>query len=121
MRVDRDTLKEPANEGVYVEGLFIEGAKLRAGILDDLKGNEKLLTHSIPLMHISAEMESTTTTNMIAAKQERRAIYYAPVYKNPRRTDVNYICTLKLECPFGEKCGPDVWTLRGVALLCNTK
>jgi dynein heavy chain, axonemal len=112
--MDRDALKEPPREGLYVYGLYIEGAKIKNGVLD-----EKVLTHPMPIVHISAEADFST--GVAPAKQDRRPTYYAPVYKKPRRTDRNFVCTLKLECPPGEKAGPDVWTLRGVALLCDTK
>ena len=118
-RMDRDTLKEAPREGIYVYGLYIEGAKMRNGVLDELKANEKVLTHPMPVIHISAEAEFVAGTTPV--KPDRRPVYYAPVYKKPRRTDRNYVCTLKLECPIGEKAGPDVWTLRGVALLCDIK
>lgn len=92
---------------------------MRNGILDELKPNEKVLTHPMPLIHISAELESNSQSGQ--SKGERRPIYRAPVYKKPRRTDLNYVCTLKLECPSNEKAGSDIWTLRGVALLCDIK
>lgn len=117
--MDFETLKEAPREGVYVYGLYIEGAKIRNGVLDELKPNEKVLTHPMPVIHISAEAE--INTGGTAVKHDRRPIYYAPVYKKPRRTDRNYVCTLKLECPTGDKTGPDLWTLRGVALLCDIK
>ena len=119
IRVDRNALKEAPSQGVYVYGLYIEGAKIRNGILEELKVNEKLLTYPMPVVHISAEAESHAST--LVTKQDRRPVYYAPVYKKPRRTDRNYICTLKLECSSNDKAGPDVWTLRGVSLLCDSK
>ncbi|CAF4402891.1 unnamed protein product [Rotaria socialis] len=119
IRTDREALKEPPREGVYVYGLYIEGAKIRSGVLDELKVNEKLLTHPMPVVHISAEVEVGVHASL--SKHERRPVFYAPVYKKPRRTDRNYICTLKLDCPSGDKTGPDVWALRGVAVLCDSK
>ena len=118
--MDRDALKEAPREGIYVYGLYIEGAKIKNGVLDELKANEKVLTHPMPVIHISAEADFGPGTTI--TKQDRRPIYYAPVYKKPRRTDRQLlVCTLKLECPTGDKAGPDVWTLRGVALLCDVK
>ncbi|CAF3729197.1 unnamed protein product [Adineta steineri] len=119
-RFDRESIKEPPKDGgVYVYGIYIEGAKIRNGVLDELKANEKVLTHPMPVIHISAEADFGTSGS--PTKQDRRPTYYAPVYKKPRRTDRNYVCTLKLECPPGDKTGPNVWTLRGVALLCDIK
>ncbi|CAF3537957.1 unnamed protein product [Rotaria sordida] len=119
LRADRESLREPPREGVYVYGLYIEGAKIKNGVLEDLKANEKVLTHPMPVIHISAEAEPSTGTTPV--RQDRRQVYYAPVYKKPRRTDRNYICTLKLECALGDRTGPDIWTLRGVAVLCDSK
>ncbi|CAF3425476.1 unnamed protein product [Rotaria sp. Silwood1] len=119
LRADREALREAPQQGVYVYGLYIEGAKIKSGVLEELKSNEKVLIHPMPVIHISAEAEPSIGTTPI--KQDRRQVYYAPVYKKPRRTDRNYICTLKLECPLGDKTGPDVWTLRGVAVLCDNK
>ncbi|CAF4505086.1 unnamed protein product, partial [Rotaria magnacalcarata] len=119
IRTDREALKEPPREGVYVYGLYIEGAKIRSGVLDELKASEKVLTHPMPVVHISAEAE--VGVHASSSKHERRPAFYAPVYKKPRRTDRNYICTLKLDCPSGDKTGPDVWALRGVAVLCDSK
>ncbi|CAF0723345.1 unnamed protein product [Didymodactylos carnosus] len=112
-KFDKDQVKDPPSQGVYVYGLYIEGAKIKNGALDELKVNEKMLTHPMPIIHISADAEG--------AQKDRRPVYYAPVYKKPRRTDRNYVCTLKLECPPGDKVPADIWTLRGVALLCDTK
>ncbi|CAF0729412.1 unnamed protein product, partial [Didymodactylos carnosus] len=112
-KFDRDQVKDPPSQGVFVYGLYIEGAKIKNGALDELKANEKMLTHPMPIVHISADAEG--------AQKDRRQAYYAPVYKKPRRTDRNYVCTLKLECPPGDKVPADMWTLRGVALLCDTK
>ena len=117
--MEKESIREGPQEGVYIYGLYIEGAKIRNGVLDELKPNEKVLTNPMPVVHISAEAEASVNAALV--KQERRPAYYAPVYKKPRRTDLNYICTLKLDCPSGERAGPDVWTLRGVALLCDTK
>ncbi|CAF4301519.1 unnamed protein product, partial [Rotaria magnacalcarata] len=43
-RMDREMLKDPPREGLYVYGLYIEGAKIKNGVLDELKANEKVLT-----------------------------------------------------------------------------
>ena len=44
-------------------------------------------------------------------------LYECPVYKKPQRTDLTYIFPLYLRTAKD----PDHWTLRGVALLCDTK
>jgi dynein heavy chain len=43
--------------------------------------------------------------------------YECPIYKKPRRTDLEYICMVDLKTTVK----PEHWTLRGVALLCDIK
>uniref|UniRef100_A0A8B9NA91 Dynein heavy chain C-terminal domain-containing protein n=1 Tax=Accipiter nisus TaxID=211598 RepID=A0A8B9NA91_9AVES len=49
--------------------------------------------------------------------KQQGSLYSCPVYKKPRRTDLTYIFSLYLKTVQN----PDHWTLRGVALLCNSK
>jgi len=50
-------------EGIYAYGLYIEGAKIRNGVLDELEVNEKVLTHPMPVIHISAELGLNLNAN----------------------------------------------------------
>ncbi|XP_014253708.1 dynein heavy chain 8, axonemal isoform X2 [Cimex lectularius] len=108
LKVDKDGLKNPPSEGVYVYGLFLEGAgwELRNDRLTEAV--PKVLYAEMPVIHIFA-------INTLAAKDPE--LYQCPVYKKPRRTGLNFIVPLWLEC----KYTPDHWIMRGVALLCDVK
>ena len=98
----------PPPEGVYVHGLFLDGAgwDKRNGRL--MEASPKVLFVPLPVVHIYA-------INSRDAKDPR--LYVCPVYKKPRRTDLTYITALLLK----STQNPDHWTLRGVALLCDIK
>uniref|UniRef100_A0A8C6IVA1 Uncharacterized protein n=1 Tax=Melopsittacus undulatus TaxID=13146 RepID=A0A8C6IVA1_MELUD len=90
--------------GVYIYGLFLEGAGW------DRK-NSKLV--DLPVVHVYA----VSTTALPDPKKQQGNVYSCPVYKKPRRTDLTYIFSLNLKTVQN----PDHWTLRGVALLCSSK
>uniref|UniRef100_A0A8B9QGF0 Uncharacterized protein n=1 Tax=Apteryx owenii TaxID=8824 RepID=A0A8B9QGF0_APTOW len=90
--------------GVYIYGLFLDGAGWD-------RRNSKLV--DLPVVHVYA----ISTTVLPDPKKQQASVYSCPVYKKPRRTDLTYIFSLYLKTVKN----PDHWTLRGVALLCNSK
>lgn len=107
-RMYPDSCPKPPKEGVYVYGLFLDGASWdsKKSILKE--SINKMLFTAMPVVHIYA-------INSTAAKDAR--LYVCPVYKKPKRTDLNFITPLWLKTP--EK--PEHWVLRGVAILCDIK
>jgi len=103
---DSTDLKPPA-EGVYITGLFIEGAGWDRKNCRLTEAKPKILTEQMPVMHLNANIQTTRDPRL----------YSCPVYKKQRRTDLNFITAVDLRT--GIKDGPDYWTLRGVALLCD--
>ena len=103
----KDDIVNPPVEGVYVFGLFLEGAgwDRRGARLTEPK--PKVLFEALPIIHISAHLTKDVDPKM----------YSCPVYKKPRRTDLTYIASVELK----STQNPDHWILRGVALLCDTK
>ena len=103
-----EDLSNGPNEGVYVHGLFLDGANW------DRKNNRlcdpspKVLNIQMPIIHIYA-------VNSTAPKDP--ALYTCPCYKKPRRTDLTFISSLWLKT----NMHPSRWVLRGVALLCDIK
>ncbi|XP_050528019.1 dynein axonemal heavy chain 8-like [Daktulosphaira vitifoliae] len=101
--------KQPT-EGVYVYGLFLDGASWnkKSSVLQE--SLHKILITEMPVIHIYA---------INLTKPRTLTGYQCPVYKKPRRTGLFYICQLNLNTP------PDLhgehWILRGVALLCDVK
>ena len=66
-----------------------------------------MLYVALPVLHIYA-------INSTAGRDTR--LYECPIYKKPRRTDLEFICFIDLKT----SVSPDHWTLRGTALLCDT-
>ncbi|CAG5978557.1 unnamed protein product [Menidia menidia] len=95
-------------EGVYVYGLFLDGAGWNRKNIHLIESSPKVLFTPMPVIHMYA-IKSTAPPDP--------KLYACPIYKKPRRTDLNYITAVVL--PTVEP--PDHWILRGVALLCDIK
>ena len=110
-----DVSSAPA-EGVYVHGLFLDGAGWDRRNCRLMEPAPKVLFTALPVVHVyavnTAAMAKDSKDNKDALK-----FYECPVYKKPRRTDLTYIFCLNLKT----SQHPDHWILRGVALLCDTK
>ena len=104
----REEVKEAPKEGVYVYGLFLDGAGWNRGHAELTEQHPKVLYVPLPIIWIFA-------VNSTSGRDTRQ--YECPIYRKPRRTDQEYICMVDLKT----KTNPDHWTLRGVALLCDIK
>ncbi|KAJ9592733.1 hypothetical protein L9F63_015613, partial [Diploptera punctata] len=107
-RHSKEDLTDSPPEGVYVYGLFLEGASLdrRSGKL--IESKPKVLYEQMPVIYIYA-------INTTAGKDPR--LYECPIYRKPQRTDQKYVGSIDFETDNN----PRHWTLRGVALLCDIK
>jgi len=107
-RFSREDIHDAPPEGVYIHGLFLEGASLdrKSGKLVESKA--KVLFEQMPVIYMYA-------INTTAGKDAR--LYECPIYRKPARTDLNYIGSIDFE----SDTGPRHWTMRGVALLCDIK
>jgi len=96
------------NAGVYIYGLYLEGASLdrRSGKLVETKA--KVLYEQMPVVYVYA-------INSTAGKDPK--MYECPIYRKPQRGTATYIGSIDLETDVN----PRHWTLRGVALLCDIK
>ncbi|XP_021362874.1 dynein heavy chain 5, axonemal-like isoform X1 [Mizuhopecten yessoensis] len=105
----KEDLTSPPSEGVYVYGLILDGAGWDRRSARLIEPTQKVLYTPLPVAHV------------FATNQEKQGkaqnLYDCPVYKKPRRTDLTYIFPLGLKT----NKNPDHWTLRAVALLCDTK
>ncbi|PAA86956.1 hypothetical protein BOX15_Mlig012039g1 [Macrostomum lignano] len=107
-KLAKEEVHNPPAEGVYVYGLFLDGAGWDRRNARLTEPPAKVLYTSLPVVHIYAiNTERPKSSNL----------YECPVYKKPKRTDLNYIFPLLLRT----SKDPDHWILRGVALLCDTK
>ncbi|XP_061572400.1 dynein axonemal heavy chain 5 [Cololabis saira] len=103
----KDDVTQPPAEGVYVYGLYLEGAgwDRRGSKLIDSK--PKVLFETMPVIRLYAENNGVKDSRF----------YSCPIYKKPVRMDVNYIAAVDLKT----SQTPEYWILRGVALLCDVK
>ncbi|KAK5640655.1 hypothetical protein RI129_011466 [Pyrocoelia pectoralis] len=107
-RYSKEDIKEAPSEGVYIHGLFLEGASLdrRTGKL--IESKPKVLYEQMPVIYIYA-------INTTAGKDPK--LYECPIYRKPQRTDQKYVGSIDFETDYNARH----WTLRGVALLCDIK
>lgn len=98
----------PEQEGVYIYGLYLDGAGWDRKNARLIEATPKVLFTLLPVIH----MYAINCAGPIDPK-----LYVCPIYKKPRRTDLNYITAVVLPTVLS----PDHWILRGVALLCDIK
>jgi dynein heavy chain len=106
---DFDQVKEVPQEGVLIQGLFLEGCRYIKTGLDD--SEPKKMFAPLPILYVTA-------INKKKSGEPERNNYNCPVYKYPRRTDKYLVFRVALPC---ESSVPQKWKLRGVALLCSTE
>jgi dynein heavy chain len=105
MKQMKEDITGPPAEGVYIHGLFIEGAAWDRKNIKLTESQPKVIHQPMPVIHVSA-------TNTVDELDPR--MYRCPVYKRPKRTDLNYIFDIDLKT---SPQSPDYWVLRGIALL----
>jgi dynein heavy chain len=124
----------PPNEGVYVHGLFLEGAGWNRNEKRLQDSEPKELFYQFPIMHVSAQNTAPTDNrpgagraNQNNAANMEKTHFSCPVYKYPKRNDKYLIfnCMLKAEAPGAPAnankgvTAPMKWRLCSVALLCQ--
>nr|XP_054595116.1 dynein axonemal heavy chain 11 [Nothobranchius furzeri] len=99
----KEEFNQPAREGAYVYGLYMEGARwdIQTGVITEARLKE--LTPSMPVISVRAVPND---------RQETRNIYECPLYKTKIRGPT-YVWTFSLKT----KERPAKWVLAGVALL----
>uniref|UniRef100_A0AAZ3RNU2 Dynein, axonemal, heavy chain 5 n=1 Tax=Oncorhynchus tshawytscha TaxID=74940 RepID=A0AAZ3RNU2_ONCTS len=115
-RMMREDVTAPPSDdmgGVYIYGLFLDGAGWDKRNAKLTESPPKVLFTVLPVVHVYA----ISTLASDAKRPQGISLYPCPVYKKPRRTDLTFIFSLLLRT----FQSPDHWTLRGVALLCDCK
>ncbi|KAI5108711.1 dynein beta chain, ciliary, partial [Silurus meridionalis] len=99
----KEEFNQPAREGAYIYGLFMEGARwdIQNGTIAEARLKE--LTPSMPVIAVRAVPND---------RQETRNIYECPLYKTKLRANT-YVWTFHLK----SRERPAKWVLAGVALL----
>ena len=94
----------PAEEGVFVSGMYMEGARLENSKLEELE-HAGPIYQKMPIMLIKAKPPRTAT-----GKQE---FYPCPIYTSSSREADQLVNSIKLQTQQTEKH----WSKRGVVLL----
>ncbi|KAI0987912.1 hypothetical protein GJ496_006330 [Pomphorhynchus laevis] len=138
-RMNKEDVRQAPTEGVYIYGMYLEGAAWNPKQASLCEPANKILYHLMPVIHMYAVNEQSKTkkqaANITPIKSERRAnrmisgidkkqrnsktvvkIYDCPVYKRNTRTDENYITSIQLNSGNED---PLHWILRGAALINN--
>ncbi|KAK5608170.1 hypothetical protein CRENBAI_003201 [Crenichthys baileyi] len=99
----KEEFNQPAREGAYVYGLYMEGARwdTQTGVITEARLKE--LTPAMPVISVRAVPND---------RQETRNIYECPLYKTKIRGPT-YVWTFSLKT----RERPAKWVLAGVALL----
>ncbi|XP_077280961.1 dynein beta chain, ciliary [Temnothorax americanus] len=102
-RKQKEELTVPPREGVYVNGLYMEGARweVASGVIADSRLKELLFP--MPVVFVKAITQD---------KQETKNAYECPVYRT-RTRGPTYVWTFNLKT----RDKPTKWTLAGVAIL----
>jgi dynein heavy chain len=107
-KAEKDEVKRGPEEGIYLYGLYLDGCKWdreRGRLVDS---DPKVLFAPLPVILVSACLTSVK-------KLDPQHTYICPLYKNPKRTGLNFIAPFELRT----EDPPNKWTLRGVCLLCS--
>ena len=122
--INADNVRNGPKEGVYVHGLFLEGAAWNASELTLQESAARKLFCAMPLILVSAVLKNAksktgtgTGTNTEGKEYGPFGGFDCPVYKYPQRSDRYRIFMITLP---SKDTKPLHWVLRGVALLCST-
>ncbi|XP_053268003.1 dynein axonemal heavy chain 5 [Pleuronectes platessa] len=103
--------------GVYIYGLFLDGAAWDRRAAKLTEALPKVLFTPLPVVHVYAVSAANMADSRRPAAAGAISLYSCPVYKKPRRTDLNFVFSLTLR----SSQPAEHWTLRGAALLCDCK
>ncbi|CRK98972.1 CLUMA_CG011958, isoform A [Clunio marinus] len=112
--MDPEKSLESPTDGVYVHGLYIEGARWDVKERSLNEQHPKVIINNFPLIHFIPLIQSNFHEN---------SRYKSPLYKTSERKGIlsttghstNYVIALMLDT----KVDPQHWIKRGVALLCQ--
>lgn len=108
-KISKEEITGPPAEGVYVYGLFLDGAGWD-------RRNQRLTESTLKVLYVSMPVVHVFAINTKESSRDPK-LYVCPVYKKPRRTDLTFITPVYLKTVQNA----DHWVMRGVALLCDIK
>ena len=109
-RFSKEEINKMPPEGVYIHGLFLEGASLDKRMGKLVESRAKTLYEAMPVIYIYA-------LNSVGGPPRDTKLYSSPIYRKPVRKEHNYIGSIDFESEISAKH----WAMRGVALLCDIK
>ena len=121
-KVEKHEVERPPQEGVFIHGLYLEGAgwdKVRQRLRDPAPKDPP---KELPILYVTAvQGDDTRRPPPGGAKgKEKMAKYDCPVYKYSTRNDINWIFDVSLACEdLDGISAKNFWQLRGVCLLCS--
>ncbi|RLN87140.1 hypothetical protein BBJ28_00011147, partial [Nothophytophthora sp. Chile5] len=113
-----EQVRTPPGEGVYIYGLFMDGATWSKADNTIVESEPKKLFTSLPVLHVnsmSKDLEAKSRKELYGSMGP----FECPCYKYAMRTDRYFVFMVTMKCPPGRP--PRHWGLRGVCLLCNTE
>jgi dynein heavy chain len=106
-KMENDDVKEGPAEGVYINGLFLEGCAWSKKDNKLVDSSPKVLYHALPVLFVTAVLGDSG--------KEKKNTYNCPVYTTKRRGGLTFIAALGLRSEDTQM----KWILRGVGLLCS--
>ena len=91
MKQMKEDVTQAPNEGVYIHGLFLEGAGWDRKNIRLAESLPKVIYTPMPIVHVTA-INSTEDSDP--------RMYTCPIYRRPRRTDQNFITTIDIKPTF---------------------
>jgi dynein heavy chain len=111
-----DQVKSAPKEGVYVHGLFIDGARWDKGNGSLAESEPKKLFATLPVLYVTV-MTKPLLLEKRASMGGDKALFEAPCYRYSTRSDRFRVFQVTV---ITKTALPEHWILRGVALLCLT-
>merc|ERR1711871_1022627 len=112
-----EQVRSSPSEGIYIHGLFMDGAAWSRHDAFLIESEPKKLFVSLPVLFVSGNVKQAEV-KVCKDMFGPAGAFECPCYKYFARTDRYFIFLVNLRCP-PEKPKSHC-TLRGVALLCNT-
>jgi dynein heavy chain len=109
------SIKQGPKEGVFIHGLFLDGASWSTHEATVVESAPKKLFSDMPVLFVTAVEKRNARKS--TSDYGPYGGYECPVYKYPTRTDKYRIFMVLLP---SRDHRPVHWTLRGVAMLCST-